>query len=171
MQIVLFRHGPAEPRDSSRWPDDRLRPLTPRGDVRTRRAARGLAKLLRGEAAVLTSPLVRAVETAKRVAEVLNGAGVEVLEALAPGGSERKLGEILQRLRAMDAVILVGHEPDLGQLAGSWIAGAPVALPLKKAGACSITFAGRIQAGAGELDWFLPPRALRRIGGGKKARA
>ena len=57
MRILLFRHGPAGERDPEQWPDDRLRPLTPKGIERTRRAARGLLRLEGRPRVVLTSPL------------------------------------------------------------------------------------------------------------------
>jgi len=96
------------------------------------------------------------------------GVAVEDLAALAPGGSYRG---VLQRLTALDgdgAVVLVGHEPDLGKLAGVLLFGAPAStLPLKKAGACIIDFDGPPRAGEGELMLFLPPRVLRRLGRAK----
>jgi phosphohistidine phosphatase SixA len=57
----------------------------------------------------------------------------------------------------------VGHEPDLGTLAGALVTGASTSLPLKKAGACSIHFVGPVEPGTGRLDWLLTPRALRRL--------
>ena len=63
MRIVLFRHGPAGRRDDRRWPDDGLRPLTPRGKERTEQAARGLARAL-ALTRIVTSPLVRATQSA-----------------------------------------------------------------------------------------------------------
>jgi len=67
-------------------------------------------------------------------------------------------------------VVLVGHEPHLGKLAGTLLFGAPAHLPIKKAGACAIDFEARPRAGGGQLVWFLPPRALRQLAG-KKQRA
>ena len=61
-------------------------------------------------------------------------------------------------------LVLVGHEPDLGVLAGMMI-GAGRTLPLKKAGACAIEFMGPPAAGTGQLLWYVPPRILRRLGG------
>ena len=72
---------------------------------------------------------------------------------------------MLQRLAELgpdEAVALVGHEPDLGKLAGVLLFGAPASLPLKKAGACVISFTDVAASGAGRLEWFLPPKALRR---------
>ena len=170
MLIVLFRHGPAGSADPSRWPDDALRPLTPRGEERTRRSALGLRRLLDAPVAlVMTSPLARAAGTARIVAHATEAAKRETLDALAPGGSFRKTLAALAPLTDAEVVVLVGHEPDLGKLAGVLLFGAPSALPLKKAGACAIECDGEPQPGRGVLRWFAPPRLLRRVAG-KKAR-
>ena len=160
MLVIIFRHGPAGTRDASLWPDDALRPLSPRGEERTRQAARGLKRLERDIGLILTSPLHRAEGTARIVADVLGLTRVERLDSLAPGGSFRKLIESIPRVDR-GAVVLVGHEPDLGRLIGELIGSIP--LPLKKAGACAIDFDDRIEPGAGTLKWFATPRLLRRM--------
>jgi phosphohistidine phosphatase len=163
MRVVLFRHGPAGKRDPDQWPDDSLRPLTARGIGRTRQAARGLARLEAKFSRIMTSPLKRAAETAELLAETCDGdVPIESLDALAPGRSFRAVLERLGQQAADETVALVGHEPDLGKLAGVLLLGAPAALPLKKAGACLISFEGRVVPGEGRLEWFLPPGALRR---------
>jgi len=161
MRIILFRHGPAGERDPEQWPDDRLRPLTPKGIERTRRAARGLLRLEGRPRVVLTSPLERCVRTARILAaEARLDGGVEMLDALAPRASWRDVLRRLAEERADASIALVGHEPDLGKLAGVLLFGAPHALPIKKAGACSIEFEDTVTPGAGRLRWFLHPRAL-----------
>ncbi|HTR97429.1 MAG TPA: histidine phosphatase family protein [Candidatus Acidoferrales bacterium] len=161
MRVILFRHGPAGERDPERWPDDRIRPLTPKGIERTRRAARGLLRLEGEPRRVLTSPLERCVRSARILAaEGKLENAVETVEALAPRSSWR---DVLLRLAEEPAdakVVLVGHEPDLGKLAGVLLFGAPAALPLKKAGACSIDFEDTVAAGSGRLRWFLHARGL-----------
>ena len=182
MLVVLFRHGPAGRSDPKRWPDDRDRPLTPKGDKRTRQAAEGLARVLGRTAArraiVWSSPLVRAEQTARRAAAALGGkeAGPQIVAALAPGGSMRG---ILERLVAAAEqgkddgaiVVLVGHEPDLGQLAGELALDPPGPLPLKKAGACAVVFEGAPRRRTGRLEWFLPPRVLRALSRARKSDA
>lgn len=172
MHILLFRHGPAGERDPLRWPDDRDRPLTDKGRARTRDAARGLVALEPSLTRILTSPLVRAADTAALLAAEAEEAGrPEVLEALAPGGSWREVMARLQEEPADARVALVGHEPDLGKLAGVLLFGAPAALPLKKAGACLITFEGRADFGGGALRWLLTPRLVRGLDRKKGAHA
>lgn len=168
MRIILFRHGPAARRDASRWPDDALRPLTPRGEERTVAAAKGLRRLLgEGPVRIATSPLARCAGTATLLAEAFGDTRIVTLRALAPGGSSHELLRFLARAKADDTVVLVGHEPDLGKFAGTLLFGAPAGLPLKKAGACLIQCVGEVAPAAGQLRWFLPPRALRRLAGKK----
>ena len=114
---------------------------------------------------ILTSPLVRAAQTAKLMRSAYERAvELQTFEALAPGGSYRAIVQRLAEASANDAIVLVGHEPDLGKLAGVLVFGAPASsLPLKKAGACSIVFNAEVRAGAGHLHWFLTPRVLRRF--------
>src|ERR1044072_3539504 len=162
MHVILFRHGPAGNPDPERWPSDVDRPLTPKGIVRTRQAARGLKRVCREVEVILSSPYVRALGTAQILGEVLGVTTVETLDALAAGNSSRGVLTAMGRLSTDQHVILVGHEPDLGTLAGS-MTGAGSALPLKKAGACAVAFDGSAGTGRGRLLWFLPPRILRRL--------
>ncbi len=180
MLVILFRHGPAGRSDPKQWPDDRLRPLSGRGEKRTGEAATGLARLIRQarpkRIAVWTSPLVRAEQTARHLAEALGGGKAvapQVVAALAPGGSMRGLLERLTEAAAEAkddevAVVLVGHEPDLGQLAGELALDPPAPLSLKKAGACAVGFASAPRRRTGTLAWFLPPRLLRALAGRRK---
>jgi len=162
MRVILFRHGPAGERDPLAWPDDRERPLTPKGETRSRRAARGILWLEGEPTLVLSSPLARALRTAELFAEEAGGS-VETLDALAPGKSWRPLLQRLAQAGPKDTLVLVGHEPDLGKLAGVLLFGAPAALPLRKAGACAFEFEDAPAPGGGQLRWWLPPRALQRI--------
>jgi phosphohistidine phosphatase len=163
MRLVLFRHGPAGRSDPDRWPDDRLRPLSPRGEQRSHAAACGLLRTEREITAVWSSPLERALQTARILCAELPGEA-EVVKArlLAPGESSVALIRALATESPAATLVLVGHEPDLGKLAGTLLFGAPAAIPLGKAGACAIEFEGLPRAGAGRLEWFLPPRLLRR---------
>ena len=172
MQLILFRHGPAGRSDPSRWPDDRARPLTPRGEAKTRAAAKGLVRILPAAIMLWTSPLVRAVRTADILGRALDGAPARSVAALASGGSQRALLEQLAAAAAdapLGTIVLVGHEPDLGRLAGSLLFDSPGALPLKKAGACALSFDGAPQKQRGDLDWFLSPRLLRALGARTRA--
>jgi len=165
MIVALFRHGPAGSADASRWPNDAERPLTARGIERTRLAARGLSRMLGDVTLVLTSPLARSRQTAELVTEILEPTqGVETFDGLAPDRAYRAILARLGECHSSDVVVLVGHEPQLGKLAGMLLFGAPsTALPIKKAGAAVITFAGPLRPGEGHLTAFAPPRLLRRL--------
>ena len=165
MRIILFRHAPAEARDAQRWPDDLVRPLTSRGEARGRRAARGLLRLEPGITRVFTSPAQRTLATAELLADELEGVfPAETLASLAPGGSWRETLNALEHEPKDACVVLVGHEPELAKFAGVMVFGAPMKLPLKKAGACCIE-AEVVTGGAGHLCWFLPPGTLRALAG------
>jgi len=169
MDIILFRHGPAGSRDPARWPDDSLRPLTSDGEEKTRRAAQGLARVLPEVDVILTSPLVRAEQTAQALLAATDGqAKLETFDALAPGGAARELLARLGKLDEGSVAVLVGHEPNLGELAGRLVLGGRASLPLKKAGACCLRFEGTARAGEAELLWLLPPKQLRKLGGKAK---
>lgn len=169
MRIVLLRHGPAGSRGSTRREDDAQRALTERGVERTRHAISGLKRAL-GEdlTTIATSPLARCTQTAELARSAFGLRKVEILDELAPGGSYRAVAAWLGERSSDSGVLLVGHEPELGKLAGVLLFGAPRALPLGKAGACRIEFTGAVEPGAGRLEWFLSPRLLRRLRAGKK---
>jgi len=164
IEIILVRHAIAAERGAA-FPDDRLRPLTRGGALRFREAVKGLAELNVAVDLVLTSPLVRARETAMLLAAGLDpNPRVEELEALAPGGRPAAIVEAIKaRTKRHRRLALVGHEPDLGELATSLL-GARGNIVFKKGGACAIDLDGAMPGGPGTLRWLLTPRALRAIG-------
>ena len=171
MRILLFRHGPAEARDDARWPDDLLRPLTPEGVVRTRRAARGVARLEPGAASVWSSPATRCLETALLLADALEGSGEPVsLPSLAPEGDWRETERRLAREDRDARVAIVGHEPELSMLAAVLLGGRPAAFSFKKAGACALDWE-EPSRGRAQLRWWLGPGALRAVKSRQKGRA
>jgi phosphohistidine phosphatase len=165
MRLYLIRHAIAE--DAADSGADADRALSAEGRGKMRRVAEGLAALEVRLDLVLTSPLLRARETAAIVAPRL-GSPVEVLDLLAPGGDPGAIVAALRRHRALDAVALVGHQPGLGELASLLVAGSPSTspLPFKKGGvAClEVDLAGGSRRGV--LEWFLTPRQLRTLGKG-----
>jgi phosphohistidine phosphatase len=171
MRLILFRHGPAEDPDPERWPDDLARPLTARGGNRSRDAAHGLARLEPGIGKVFSSPAVRALATARLLATALGGAvPVEVLAALAPGGDERALLRAVAHEGPEATVAIVGHEPDLAQLAAALLGMRTEALHFKKAGACAIEW-NAPGLGDARLRGWLAPSALRAFRPRRKGQA
>lgn len=171
MRLILFRHGPSEERDPERWPDDGLRPLTDRGIRRTRKASGGLARLEPGIACIFSSPALRAAATAQILGGVLDPPIEPVfLDALAPEEPWRAAASLLHREPPDRTIVLVGHEPGLGMLAGAILTGEPRALALKKAGACAIQW-DPPTFGSGQLDWWLGPGPLRDLRRGRSGSA
>jgi phosphohistidine phosphatase len=161
-ELYLIRHGAAEERGES-WPDDAKRPLTEDGMLRLRRQVRGLARLGVSLDLILTSPLVRARQTAEIVAGGLHPQPhVATLDSLTPEGSYADIVADLAKHSRRSRIALVGHEPGIGELAARLI-GSRHRLPFKKGAVCCIEIDSLPPGGPGDLRWFLPPRILRLV--------
>lgn len=161
-ELYIVRHAIAAERGSE-WPDDTKRPLTERGINRFKEVVKGLRRLDITVDEVFTSPLVRARQTAEILASGLEGkAPVKVLDALAPGHTAASVMTQLARVAKRRRVALVGHEPELGELAAHLI-GAGRALPFKKGGICRIDLGSLTSKSAASLVWFLPPNVARQV--------
>ena len=161
IELYLVRHAIAEER-GPKFPDDKLRPLTADGARRFATSARGPAKVGAAIDLVLTSPLVRARETATLLcANLKPKPSLEELDALAPGGRHNAIVEAITRhARRHRRLAIVGHEPDLGELAARLL-GARGSLEFKKGAIALIDLDGATPGGPGTLRWLLPPRVLR----------
>ncbi len=156
-----MRHAIAAQRGPA-WPDDAHRPLTPDGKRRFAAVVRGLGRAETTLDLVLTSPLLRARETADLLRDGLGvRRRVRVLPTLGPGTGPPALVKSVLGLGTARRVALVGHEPDLGELA-AWLIGASCPLPFRKGGICRIDgTAAELLGSRGTLVWFAPPRLLR----------
>jgi phosphohistidine phosphatase len=166
VRVHLLRHAIAAPRDREHWPDDRSRPLTGDGRRRMARAAAGIATLGQRFDLVLSSPLIRAAETAKIVAAALHPSPeVKLLKPLAPGGGTGAVVAVLATFPADASILLVGHEPDLSSLVGALVLARREDLPIefRKGSLCRIDFNGVPRLGEGRITFLLPPRILRRL--------
>lgn len=162
-ELYLVRHAIAAERGEE-WPDDSKRPLTERGISRFKEGVAGLRALDAVVDEIFTSPLVRARQTADLLASGLEGKpSVKVLDALAPGNTASGVMTQLARAAKRRRIALVGHEPDLGELAAHLI-GAKRALPFKKGGVCRIDVESLTSKRAGALAWFVTPKVLRQLG-------
>lgn len=167
MELLIVRHAIAHQRDPTRWADDRARPLTSPGIKRARRAAAGLRELIAPPERVLTSPLIRAAQTAELLREVAGWPPPRECPLLAPGGSPAALLALLAGERIARAAI-VGHQPDLGQLLALCLPGpAEAAFALRKMGVALVSFTSAPRAGRGTLEWLVAPRLLRAVGNAK----
>jgi phosphohistidine phosphatase len=162
LELYLVRHGIAEDRGDE-WPDDSKRPLTSGGIGKLRKEARGLMALDVTFDQIVTSPLVRTRQTADVLAEVLKGKPpVATSDALAPAGTPAAVIQEIGRHVRKARVALVGHEPNLGELAAQLI-GAKTPLEFKKGGVCRIDFDVLPPKGVGALRWFVTPKMLRNL--------
>jgi phosphohistidine phosphatase len=124
---------------------------------------RGLARMGISFDVVLTSPLVRAKQTAEIVADECDSKPhIVTVESLAPGGSPQAVVADLEKQSKRARIALVGHEPDLGELAARF-AGARHPFELKKGGICRIDFDSMPVAPPGNLRWLLTPRIMRSL--------
>jgi phosphohistidine phosphatase len=161
-EIYLVRHAIAAERGED-WPDDTKRPLTERGIDRFKESVTGLKELDAVIEEIFTSPLVRARQTADLLAAGVSGRpSVKLLDALAPGHPPATVVAQLAKVAKRRCLALVGHEPDLGELAAHLI-GARQPLPFKKGGICRIDLAGLTAKAGGTLVWFVTPKILRRL--------
>jgi phosphohistidine phosphatase len=112
---------------------------------------------------ILTSPLVRTRQTAEVIAAGLGAKPpIEMADALAPEGTPAAVVQVLAKHAGKAAIALVGHEPNLGELAARLI-GARRPLEFKKGGVCRIDFDRLPPKGAGSLRFFLTPKVLRQL--------
>lgn len=136
MQLYLIRHAKAVER-SFDIPED-FRYLTPEGRERFRHICSLLRKKGLAPVAIVSSPLVRAVQTAEILAEVLAfGGPLTVDEALAPGFNLEGLLKVFVRHPGVTSLACVGHEPDLSDL-GATLLGMAGALSLSKGGVLAL---------------------------------
>lgn len=165
MDCLLIRHGIAvKPED---WEgSEENRPLTEKGKKRVRQAAAGLVALGCKPTHLISSPFVRAYDTARLLrAVVCPTLTVETREELAVGSSSDQVVAMLRALPEESVVVCVGHEPLLGEVAGMLLCGkATPGFSLKKAGAALIRFSGGPKPGQGLLRWWLQPMQLRALG-------
>jgi len=161
-ELYLVRHAIAAERGED-WPDDAKRPLTERGMSRFKEGIGGLASLDAAIDEIFTSPLVRAKQTADLLAAGIEGRPtVKLLDALAPGHAPAVLMAQLAKAARRRRIALVGHEPDLGELA-AYLIGARRPLPFRKGGMCRIDLGGLTSKRAGALIWFVTPKVLRKL--------
>jgi phosphohistidine phosphatase len=151
-QLWLLRHGEAEPHDAA---PDFDRSLTERGEAQSRAAGRALANLEVTFQLVLTSPKVRARQTAELACEAF-GCEVTVYEPLAGDFDGRDALEAVAMAGEEGRVLVVGHNPDFEQVPYD-LTGARA--EMKKGGLAGI----RVRGNQGELIALLRPREIERI--------
>ena len=165
MNLYILRHGIAAERGAE-YPDDGLRPLTLKGIRRMRREAKGMSAIGVAPDLIVSSALVRAIQTAEIVRQGLSEPPQTLTSnTLAPEAHPSQIiRELADDHSSLSGVMVVGHEPHLSSLVSyiltgrvSWL------ISLKKGALCSIDL--RLPSGRGQLRWALAPRQLRALGG------
>ena len=164
-ELCIMRHGIAVDRGSAGFSDDTKRPLTPEGRKKMKELMAGLVRLGFDVDWIVSSPLVRAAETADIVADELGSrVPLDFCDALRPGGSPEGLIAFLAKHADRKRTLVVGHEPDLSELAARLIgAGRHANLAFKKGGCCLITFQEFPPGSPGQLVWWLTPKLMRKM--------
>jgi len=159
MYLLLIRHADAGRHDAARWPDDSLRPLSDRGRGRHRRIARRLRRRGLSPSRLLSSPWLRAWETAEITALGTRGPSPEACEELAQPPDLTALSLALGD-QAEDSVVgFVGHEPWLSELASLLLTGTATGLAtdFPKSGVMGMLIPA-LEPGAGVLQFLWRPR-------------
>lgn len=165
-ELVIVRHAIAQDREEAAENEiaDEVRPLTAEGKKRMKKAAAGLRRLVPQIHMLASSPLLRAVQTAKVIARAYGEPEPIQTEMLAPNASREMLLDWVQVPAARGLLALVGHEPDLSCWVGWLLTGEPrPILHFKKGGACLLAFSGQLSPGEATLCWALTPRQLRQL--------
>ena len=162
MELLIIRHAIAFERDRHRWADDGARPLSPKGVRRSRKAAAGLKQLCKVPDRLLTSPLVRARQTAEILTEVAGWPPAEIAPELAPGEGAVAVLTLAGKHRSK-RIAIVGHQPDLSALVALCLRkdGGDLPIEMKKNAVACLSFDGRARVGRAELKWLATPRLLR----------
>jgi phosphohistidine phosphatase len=163
MELYFLRHGKAVDAPGPDAPDDFSRPLTDKGIEEMEAEAKALQALGIEPDVILTSPLVRAKQTAEIVARRL-GLKKRLIEtdALAPGCELNRLAKLLDEHRSANSLLLVGHEPDFSTLVAELIGTKPSAVELKKGGLALVELKPPVRRGGGVLHWLVAPKLLLR---------
>jgi phosphohistidine phosphatase len=163
MLLYLIRHGIAVDREAPNCPPDAERPLTPKGIKRSHAAALGLGALDVKPDAVLTSPWLRAVQTAEIFCEAMGYPAKKIIrvDALKGTASPADLLRELQRLKAK-VVFCFGHEPHLHLVIGQVLHSGAKITELKKAGLAVLELE-RASPPQGRLLALYPASTLRQL--------
>jgi len=163
MKVYLLRHGIAAD-VGGKITSDGERPLTADGIAIMKEEARGMNKLGVSPDRILSSPLVRAHDTAKVVADILGCADmIEIVNSLSIPCDRQALVKRLAKEDPHATVMLVGHDPDMSQLPGYLIGLPSLRIPFKKGTLCRVDVTGFAPKADGEIRLLLHPKQLRSV--------
>jgi phosphohistidine phosphatase len=167
MNLYILRHGIAADPGSPDYPNDADRPLTPKGERKLQQIADAMLTLELSFDVIVSSPYARARQTAEVVAEAFHAQKkLEFTDLLTPGGSPKKLVELLNGLKpAPDSVLLSGHEPYLSGLISLLVSGEPgLSVVMRKGGLCKLSAEHLKPGRCASLEWLLTPKQMALMG-------
>jgi phosphohistidine phosphatase len=165
MRIYLIRHGNAVDTGTADFDEDAQRLLSEKGREKMKNIACALKNLGVKPNLIVSSPYVRAEQTAQILKKVLEcKRDFALSDALVPLGNPGDiLGEINEKYN-VDELILVGHEPCLSVLIGMLISGAPdILITLKYGSVCCLSVDNLRMQRVAVMEWLLTPKILSRI--------
>lgn len=162
MNLYILRHGIAVEHGAAGYEDDDQRPLTGKGERKIWVITEAMKALEISFDSILSSPLVRARQTAEIVAEALKAKKrMELTDTLSPQESAKPLIEYLDEQGSVDDVLLVGHEPFLSRLISLLISGdSESSILLKKGGFCKLSTQELRHGQCATLEWLLTPKQM-----------
>jgi phosphohistidine phosphatase len=165
MEIYVVRHGIAIDREDPKCPPDPERYLTEEGVEKTKRVAAAVAALSATPDLLLSSPYVRAIETAEIFAVALDYPKQKIrrTDLLLPGAEPTLFFRELAKDKQSSAIFIFGHAPQLDDIIAASLGAKQHITSLKKAGVALIELK-RVSPPNGQLVWLAPPKLLRRAG-------
>jgi phosphohistidine phosphatase len=162
--LYILRHGIAEPRQQGLADEDRQ--LTKKGREKLGRVLSRARAAKVSPKLILTSPLARALQTAEAAAKAL-GPELKVIasEALVPGAAPEAVWDEVRKHASKGPLMLVGHEPLLGETV-SFLAGVEAGIVnLKKGALACMNIDPKRKRPEGALEWLLTPKVCRGVDG------
>jgi len=160
MQLFILRHATAIPHGTPGYPTDD-RPLTEEGIEKFISCAKAINIIAGRFDIIISSPLVRALHTAKILAEhTMYSKEVIVTDHLLPGSPQRSLFTFLKQFNNSDKICITGHEPQLGYIASMLIGQDESVIELKKGAICRIDIDKLPPEKSGRLVWLMQPKQL-----------
>ncbi|MGO9480575.1 MAG: phosphohistidine phosphatase SixA [Candidatus Kryptoniota bacterium] len=165
MELYLLRHGIAAEKGDAAFPRDADRPLTTAGVQKMRNIAKAMKGLDMSIDLILSSPFIRAKQTAEIVADAFGlDRALRFSANLAVGGDPSMLVKEIQSENSR-SILLVGHEPHLSDLVSVLISGHDgLEIVMKKGGLCKLTVEALRLGRCATLEWLMGPRQILRDG-------
>jgi len=165
MELYIVRHGIAVDREDPKCPADPERFLTDEGSEKSRQVAKGVVEVASVPDLILTSPYLRAVQTAEIFAEALEYSKQKIRKSdlLLPGAEPMQLFRELAKDKDLSSVFVFGHAPHLDDLIATAVGTKHHISSLKKAGVAFVELK-RMVPPSGELVWLATPKLLRKAG-------